>query len=41
MRTCEKILATPLVCKSSSPDCQCVENKIVISFIAANKSFRG
>ena len=33
------------VCQSSSPDfhsfCQCVENKIVISFIAANKSFPG
>ena len=45
VRTSEKILATPLVCQSSSPDfynfCQCVENKIVISFIAANKSFRG
>ena len=44
VRTSEKILATPLVCQSS-PDfhnfCQCVENKIVISFIAANKSFHG
>ena len=45
VRTSEKILATPLVCQSSSPDFhnffQCVDNKIVISFIAANKSFRG
>ena len=45
MRTSEKILATPLVCQSFAPDfhnfCQCVENKTVISFIAANKSFVG
>ena len=44
VRTSEKILATPLA-RQSSPDfhnfCQCVEEKIVISFIAANKSFRG
>ena len=44
VRISEKILATPLACPSS-PDfhnfCQCVEKKIVISFIAANKSFRG